>query len=166
MKQFLLILVIFSYLTSCNTDQATTSEDKNNLSSTTVPPQKTELLSPTAENLYKIVQARHDTAMLLMNDITNVQANLQKTMAENPRLKAVEEMVLGNLYALKQADKAMMDWMHNFKSTEMHEEAYQAMSEKEILDYLYAEDEKMKVVHEQMVTSIAKGRATIQKYKK
>jgi hypothetical protein len=64
---------------------------------------------------------------------------------------------------LKKADDGMMNWMHEFKSTELNEAEYKAMSEAAILTYLKGEEEKIEQVHIDMLESIKNGKAFLEK---
>lgn len=160
MKQFLLVLVAFTLFFSC------THTPKKDKQTTPAPPTAaTFQLSPTADSLYHLVGATHDTAMLLMSNIANAKAAVRKVMQDNSRLKAVEEVCLEKLLALNQADDAMMDWMHAFKSVEMDEAVYQAWSEPETIAYLKEEQTKIELVHQQMLESIAEAKKLVAEYK-
>lgn len=162
MKQFLLVLVAFTLFFSCNnTNQEVPSPNTNPTNTQTDAFQ----LPATADSLYHLVGATHDTAMLLMSNIANARAAVRKVMNDNSRLKAVEEVCLEKLLALNQADDAMMDWMHEFKSVEMDEEVYQKWSEQETMQYLQQEQTKIEQVHQQMLESIAEAKKLVAEYK-
>ncbi len=144
MKQFLLILGFFSVFFSCTNSQKTIEIEAFEL-------------SEKAANLYQIVGEKHDTAMLLMKDIAKVQSRLRRLIEKNARSKAIEEQCLEKLTPLAKADKAMMDWMSQFKSTVLHEDFYKNATEEEILDYLKEEEIKIEQVHQTMLKSIAEG---------
>lgn len=110
--------------------------------------------------LYTIVGAKHDTAMLLMGDIRRTQQALRSVLSEQKGL--AKEKVLDALTALQRADDGMMTWMHEFKSTELNEEEYQALSEAEIKAYLEKEEKKIEQVHVDMTTSIATGKLLLE----
>jgi len=151
MYKNILILLTFVFLFACGNNETTDTPN-----TTTEQTEESFQLSQEAAILYDTVGAKHDTAMLLMNDIKRVQSQLRKTI-DGSRLKAVEERCLEKLTLLRNADKAMMDWMANFKSVEMEEETYMAMSEEAIMDYLKEEEHKIEVIHQQMLTAIQEG---------
>lgn len=116
-------------------------------------------LSPEAAILYDTVGAKHDTAMLLMGAIGKTQSKLRlqlKSMEEGDEKRA---QVLDLLTALKKADDGMMNWMREFKSTELNDDEYKTMSNEEIMAYLKEEEKKIEQVHVDMLNSIAAGKA-------
>ncbi len=115
-------------------------------------------LSDQAKSLYEIVGEKHDTAMLLMKNIEQVKSALRLEMKTLEKEAASKDIILDLLTALKKADDGMMDWMHEFKSTELDEEMYKAMSEEEIMAYLKQEEVKIEQVHLDMINSIANGK--------
>lgn len=108
---------------------------------------------------YTLVVAKHDTAMLLMGDIERTQRALRKVMPQYEGEQ--EQQILRALTALKKAEEGMMTWMHEFKSTELNEEEYKALSEEAIQAYLAEEEQKIEQVHVDMSTSIAEGQALL-----
>ncbi len=151
MKQTILFFSVFTILFACNSN----STDNNN-ANTTIEVQDSFSLSAEAEVLYQLVSDKHDTAMLLMSDIARVQ-DLMRKIIEESNLKSVEERCLEKMTLLRNADKAMMVWMNEFKGLEMYEEDYKNMSEEEIMNYLQSEEDKIESVHEQMLQSIKEG---------
>ena len=111
------------------------------------------LSSKTAE-LYRIVGEKHDTAMLLMKEIGIGQSRLRiklNTLEENNPQK---DTILDLLLALSKADDAMMNWMREFKNTDLDEDMYEVMKEEEIMYYLKQEEVKIEKVHQLMLKSI------------
>ena len=115
-------------------------------------------LSEQAAELYQIVGEKHDTAMLLTKNIENVQHSLRSKLETIKSSTPEKDSLLDLLTALKKADDSMMDWMHEFKNTDLNEAEYQAMSEQEILTYLREEEAKIEQVHVDMLSSIANGK--------
>lgn len=120
-------------------------------------------LSADAANLYQIVGEKHDTAMLLMSNIEGVRNKLRAEMKVEGIDKLQKDAILDLLTALKKADDGMMNWMHQFKSTELDEAEYKEMSEAAILAYLKEEEAKIEQVHIDMVESIKSGNAFLEK---
>lgn len=123
--------------------------------------EKTEVvafkLSNEAEDLYKIVGDKHDVAMKLMGDIERTKSTLRLKM-QNLEAGVQKDSILDLLTELKKADDGMMDWMREFKSTELNEEDYKEMSEEQIMGYLKEEEQKIEQVHKDMLSSIANGK--------
>lgn len=133
-------------------------EDSTSKSETNNPIEEEFMLSTQAANLYQIVGEKHDTAMLLMKNIEQVKSALRLKL-KSTQGEVSKDTILDLLTALKKADDGMMDWMHEFKSTELDEETYKAMSEQEIMAYLKEEEIKIEKVHLDMINSIANGKA-------
>ena len=142
MKFLLPFLLLVVMLNSC-TDTEPVNEEEINFS-----------LSSQAAELYGIVGEKHDKAMLLMKEIGGGQNRLRikiKTLEEkNPQ----KDTILDLLLALNKADDAMMNWMREFKNTDLHEDMYKAMKEEEIMYYLQQEEVKIENVHQAMLKSI------------
>lgn len=142
------IFIPILFLCSCNQDQNTP---------TTLP--ETEfVLPPAAAELYRIVGEKHDTAMLLMGNIGGMQSALRLKLGQIKEDNAQKDSVLTLLSALKKADDGMMDWMREFKNTDLNEDEYKAMSQEEIMAYLKSEETKIEQVHQDMLNSIANSK--------
>lgn len=140
---------------------------------TSTPDQETtinESAEPTLElpakaaALYQEVGATHDTAMLLMAPLERTQIRLRRTL--DYLNEQEKKIALALLTDLKKAEEGMMDWMHNFKSTELNEEEYRVMSEVEMTDYLKAQNEDMLLIDSQMRSAIKEGGAFLERYEK
>lgn len=144
----LILLIISFLLVSCSNPEPSKKIEK-----------ETWKLNEDAATLYQVVGEKHDTAMLLMTDIeaTRSQLRLRMKTAEIDSLK--KDTILNLLTALKKADDGMMNWMHEFKSTELNEEEYKKMSEADIMTYLKDEEQKIEQVHIDMLESIKNGKA-------
>ncbi len=146
--KYLILLIISFLLVSCSNPEPSKKIEK-----------ETWKLNEDAATLYQVVGEKHDTAMLLMTDIeaTRSQLRLRMKTAEIDSLK--KDTILNLLTALKKADDGMMNWMHEFKSTELNEEEYKKMSEADIMTYLKDEEQKIEQVHIDMLESIKNGKA-------
>lgn len=141
------IPIIFLY--SCNQDNTTPN----------TAPETAFLLEPAASELYRIVGAKHDTAMLLMGAIGGMQSALRLELGKIKEEKSPKkDSVLTLLTALKKADDSMMTWMHEFKNTDLNEDEYKAMTPAQIMDYLKSEETKIEQVHQDMLNSIANSK--------
>ncbi|MFT5646383.1 MAG: hypothetical protein ACI976_001064 [Aureispira sp.] len=125
--------------------------------------EETWKLSADAANLYQVVGEKHDTAMLLMSNIEGARNKLRVEMKVEGIDKLQKDSILDLLMALKKADDGMMNWMHQFKNTELNEAEYKRMSEAAILAYLKEEEAKIEQVHIDMVESIKNGNAFLEK---
>lgn len=115
-------------------------------------------LTPVAAHLYSVVGEKHDTAMLLMKDIGNARHKLRNSI-NNVQVDSLQKLkILDLLLGLKKAEDAMMNWMREFKNTDLDEDMYKSMSETEIIAYLSKEEEKIEAVHQQMLQSIAEAK--------
>jgi hypothetical protein len=150
--KYLLFLITSLFLISC-----TNSGSKNKLE------QEIWELPADAANLYQIVGEKHDTAMLLMSKIEGARSKLRVAMKVEGVDSLQKDSILNLLTTLKKADDGMMNWMHEFKSTELNEKDYKAMSEADIIAYLKEEEEKIEQVHVDMLESIKNGKAFLAK---
>ncbi|BDS11886.1 hypothetical protein [Aureispira anguillae] len=156
MKYLFLCLAFIGLLTVACEEKAA-EEDKTQVEDTA-----DFKLSSQAEDLYQIVGEKHDTAMLLMKNIEQAKSALRLKM-EGLETGAEKDAILDLLMALKKADDGMMNWMREFKSTELNDEEYKAMSEQEIMAYLKKEEQKIEQVHIDMLTSIENGKKFLEK---
>lgn len=150
--KYLLLLITSLLLISC-----TDYEPKKKVE------EDTWKLSTDAAELYQIVGEKHDTAMLLMGNIEGTRSKLRVEMKTLDIDSLQKDSILNLLTALKKADDGMMNWMHEFKNTELNEAEYKAMSETEILKYLKEEERKIEEVHLDMLESIKDGNAFLEK---
>lgn len=150
--KYLLLMITSLVLISC-----VNNESKKKIKA------ETWELSADAANLYQVVGEKHDTAMLLMSNIEGVRNKLRLEMKVEGIDKLQKDSILDLLTALKKADDGMMNWMHQFKSTELDEAEYKEMSEAAILAYLKEEEAKIEQVHIDMVESIKSGNAFLEK---
>lgn len=150
--KYLLFILVSSFLIACNGGEAGKQPKK----------EAAWELSEDAANLYQIVGEKHDTAMLLMSNIEGTRSKLRIAMNVSEMDSIQKDSILNLLTALKKADEGMMNWMNAFKSTELNEAEYQAMSETEILTYLKEEEKKIEQVHLDMLESIQKGTAFLE----
>lgn len=141
------IFIPIVFLLSCNQD--------NN---SPVVQETTFTLSSEAAELYRIVGEKHDTAMLLMGSIGGMQSALRLQLGQIKEDNAQKDSILMLLSALKKADDGMMNWMREFKNTDLNEDEYKAMSQEAIMSYLKSEETKIEQVHQDMLNSIANSK--------
>lgn len=146
--KYLLFLITSLLLISCTDNKSKAKIQK-----------ETWELSTDAADLYQIVGAKHDTAMLLMSNIEGVRSKLRVAMKVSDIDSVRKDSILTLLTALKKADDGMMNWMHQFKSTELNEKEYKRMTEAVVMRYLKEEEEKIEQVHLDMLESIKNGKA-------
>lgn len=148
MKHLIYLSCLF-FLFSCDNNN-----NKDNNSTITNPEEAEFSLTNPAAELYQIVGEKHDTAMLLMTNIGKMQSLLRIQLEATETLEAEKDSILNLLTALKKADDGMMNWMREFKSTELNDEEYKAMSEEQIMNYLKDEEAKIEKIHLEMINSI------------
>lgn len=144
--KYLIILITSILLVACVDSD---SKEKNEKEAWKLPNDAVEL--------YQIVGEKHDTAMLLMSNIEATRSKLRLVMKTVDIDSLRKDSVLTLLTALKKADDGMMNWMHEFKSTELNEEEYKAMSKTDVMTYLKKEEKKIEKVHVDMLESIKNG---------
>ena len=142
MKYLLPLLFLLVLLNNCTTTEPV-NEQESNFS-----------LSPQTAELYRIVGEKHDTAMLLMKEIGIGQSRLRVKINMLEDNSSQKDTILDLLLALSKADDAMMNWMREFKNTDLDEDMYKAMQEEEIMYYLKQEEVKIEKVHQAMLKSI------------
>ncbi len=103
--------------------------------------------------LYDKVMDLHDEVMPKMEDIYKIQSQIKEKIADSPnmvkeRKEALEQMAL----QLDAANKAMMDWMHQFQPLP------DSADQEEARAYLEAQMEKIKKVKEEMLLVIERGK--------
>jgi hypothetical protein len=150
--RYLLLLITSLCLISCANNQL---KEK--------PKNETWELPSDAGDLYQIVGEKHDTAMLLMSNIEGTRNKLRVQMKVEGIDSLRKDSILTLLTELKKADDGMMNWMHEFKSTELNEEEYKQMLEATILTYLKKEEAKIEQVHLDMLESIKNGNDFLEK---
>lgn len=150
--RYLLLLITSCLLISCSDNQTKKK-----------PVEETWKLPTEAAELYKVVGVKHDDAMLLMSDIEGARSKLRVEMKMANVDSLRKDSILTLLTALKKADDGMMNWMHEFKSTELNEDEYKKMSEAEILTYLKEEEAKIEQIHLDMSASVDNGNAFLEK---
>lgn len=92
------------------------------------------------EKLAKEVLQLHDEVMPKMQDMMRLKKELKKSVAELDSTNAEVENVKKLIGDLDQADKDMMDWMHNYNG------AQDLYTHDEIMQYLQAEKAKMEKI--------------------
>jgi hypothetical protein len=147
------LMVIMMMIGACESDSNTPNEAQETAEAEYRLPGK-------MADYYTVVVAKHDTAMLLMGDIERTQRALRTLLPQQEG--AAKTSVLDALTYLQKADDGMMTWMHEFRSTELHEEEYKTLSEAEIEAYLQEEEQKIEQVHADMLNSIAQGKALLE----
>ena len=156
MLRFCLLLLSFALLQACNAPSPTTESD--------VEAPEAVQLSEKAAEWYTLVGMTHDTAMVLMAPLERTQMGIRKTLdyvTDHQR-----QIALQLLTDLKKAGDGMMDWMHEFKSIELHEEEYQTMTDAQIIDYLKEQNTAMEQIDQAMRSAINEGQSYIRQYSK
>jgi len=114
------------------------------------------------ETLEATVLAKHDSAMVLMDDIFKLRHNLRNlhdTLATHITDTATARVVQRQIEGLNGADKVMMDWMHNY-------EAPDSLQHDQAMAYLQQELKKIERVQVVMDSTIAAARQTYMTYEK
>jgi len=96
-------------------------------------------LNPKVDSLYKLVVAKHDEVMPKDKDIMKLLKTLRQIL-ETEKDSAKKEKILNLLQVLQSGHDAMFDWMRDFKNLHLDNKFYENKSEKELLDYLSAEE--------------------------
>jgi hypothetical protein len=96
-------------------------------------------LNPKVDSLYILVVAKHDEVMPKDKDIMKLLKTLRQIL-ETEKDSAKKEKILNLLQVLQSGHDAMFDWMRDFKNLHLDNKFYENKSEKELLDYLSAEE--------------------------
>lgn len=121
------------------------------------PAPKNSLLSPANDSLYTLVVKIHDEVMPENATIASLQQRLKKQLPD--LAQAQKDSLLPILADLQIAYDGMMDWMNQFKNTELNEDEYKKMDEAAIAAYLQQEQTKIETVAKNMRQSIANAKA-------
>lgn len=116
-----------------------------------------KLLSPANDSLYTLVVKIHDDIMPENATIASLQQQLKKAL---PTLKqAQKDKLLPILADLQISYDGMMDWMNQFKNTELNADEYKLWSPQQTRDYLLDQQLKIEKVANDMRSSIANAKA-------
>ena len=110
-------------------------------------------LNPKVDSLYKLVVAKHDEVMPKDKDIMKLLKTLRQ-MLETEKDISRKEKILNLVQVLQSGHNAMFDWMRDFKNLHLDQKFYENKSEKELLDYLSAEEVNIERVAKLMLEGI------------
>jgi hypothetical protein len=113
-------------------------------------------LNPKVDSLYKLVVAKHDEVMPKDKDIMKLLKTLRQIL-ETEKDSAKKEKILNLLQVLQSGHDAMFDWMRDFKNLHLDKKFYENKSEKELLDYLSAEEINIDRVAKLMLEGIGEA---------
>jgi hypothetical protein len=113
-------------------------------------------LNPKVDSLYKLVVAKHDEVMPKDKDIMKLLKTLRQIL-ETEKDSAKKEKILNLLQVLQSGHDAMFDWMRDFKNLHLDNKFYENKSEKELLDYLRAEEINIDRVAKLMLEGIGEA---------
>ena len=98
----------------------------------------------------------HDEVMPKMEDIYKIQSQIKEKIANSPNLVNERKEALDKIaLQLDSANKAMMDWMHQFQPLP------DSADQEEARAYLETQMEKIKKVKEEMIMAIERGQEAI-----
>lgn len=113
-------------------------------------------LNPKVDSLYKLVVAKHDEVMPKDKDIMKLLKTLRQIL-ETEKDSAKKEKILNLIQVLQSGHDAMFDWMRDFKNLHLDNKFYENKSEKELLDYLSAEEINIDRVAKLMLEGIGEA---------
>ena len=113
-------------------------------------------LNPKVDSLYILVVAKHDEVMPKDKDIMKLLKTLRQIL-ETEKDSAKKEKILNLLQVLQSGHDAMFDWMRDFKNLHLDNKFYENKSEKELLDYLSAEEINIDRVAKLMLEGIGEA---------
>ncbi len=121
MKKIAFIILTFCCLNAC----------KNNVQQTNDTNSQTNISAEKQKQLVAEIMVVHDEVMPMMNKIEEIQKQLR---TELPKIKdnVLKNKVLSSLSGLESADKAMYDWMDNYKAEPEPSIAMQYFTEEKV----------------------------------
>jgi hypothetical protein len=121
MKKIAFILFALCFFNACKNDL----QNKTAGSTTTVSDSEKQ------KQLVADIMVVHDEVMPMMNSIEDIQKQLRN---ELPKIKdkALKDNILSALSGLESADKAMYDWMDNYKAEPEPSTAMQYFTEEKV----------------------------------
>lgn len=106
--------------------------------------------------LYEKVMDLHDEVMPKMEDIYKIQSQIKEKIVNSPNLVKERKVALGQVaLQLDSANKAMMDWMHDFQPLP------DSADEEEARAYLESQMERIKKVKDEMLIAIERGKEEV-----
>ncbi len=113
-------------------------------------------LSAANDSLYTLVVKIHDEVMPENNTILGLQQQLKAQLPKLP--ENLRDSLLPILSELQLGYDGMMDWMRDFRNTELHADEYKTMGDSATRVYLLSEQAKIEQVGRQMRKSIELAR--------
>lgn len=116
------------------------------------------------DKLQAEVLAQHDVVMARMDEINESQTTLAEIKANFKNIPNADTLALQKTIdslkgKLKEADDAMMDWMHNFNPD------YEGMSHEQVMEYLGKQHIAIDSVQILFEQSLSKSKEITSKYK-
>lgn len=110
------------------------------------------------EQAFSTMMEAHDRAMPRMGEIADISRGLRDAMADSLATDSTKEAIMNALQQMEKAEDGMMTWMSEIQLLD------KLQAEKDhaaILAYFKAEDERIRVVENDIATSISAGQALL-----
>jgi len=112
------------------------------------------------EKLWEEVIAIHDEVMPKMGDINRISRTIRAELDTVPPIDTLLKLQqLDLLIRLGKAEEGMMVWMNELETLD---ELRDSKSNKEIMDYLEGEKQRISAVRDSMLVSIEAGQAALE----
>lgn len=155
MKKYLILILVTLGVSACDSTQKSDSTDAHNKMT------DSHQANPKAKALMDL----HDNAMPKMEEIMTIKKRL--TRVENqldslngakpsPQLQKQKQQARDLIQQLVQADKSMMDWMHQYRA-----DTLETLDEHQQEAYIASQTAKMDLVNIQMQDAISKSKEFI-----
>lgn len=148
MRYKFLIVALLCFVASCKSDG---NKEKEALSDR----EATDSLSSQEDSLYQNVMVIHDSAMMLMSNVSSLNRKI-KAVSDKTTDVEVREEISKVSQGLEAANEEMMNWMRNFDPD------LDSISHEETMKYLEREKKKIEGVKNNMESAIENAEVLLQ----
>lgn len=157
MKKYLIIVLTISFLYSCN--KANETKEEHHHDAKTPLNEQTEAMLAIHDSIMPHMDKLLDLKKQLKNDIKITDSLLALKSSEALKIRKEEALKLTS--QLDNTDKAMMNWMHEFKF-----DTLEKLDKTQAASYVADQKKKIESVREQMNKSLSEANHFIEKSKK
>lgn len=157
MKKYLIIALTISFLYSCN--KANETKEGHHHDAKTPLNEQTEAMLSIHDSIMPHMDKLMDLKKQLKNDVKITDSLLALKSTETLKIRKEEALKLTS--QLDNTDKAMMNWMHEFKF-----DTLEKLDKTQAASYVADQKKKIESVREQMNKSLSEASQFIEKSKK
>lgn len=158
MKKYLIIALSIAFLYSCNKSNDTTEGGHHHETKTPLNEQ-TEAMLAIHDSIMPHMDKLMDLKKQIKNDVIVTDSLLALKSTEALKMRKQEALKITS--QLDSTDKAMMNWMHEFKF-----DTLEKLDKTEAASYIADQKKKIESVREQMNKSLSEANQFIEKTKK